>query len=67
MFTNTRKILKKSMICLPKRKNELFIHSVDSRHVEAAILMTYCGLRTALEQKRSEKTPFFDPYFWGDL
>lgn len=32
MFTNTRKMLKKSMICLRKRKNGLFIHSDDSRH-----------------------------------
>gem|GEM_PF-4774813 len=40
MFTNTRKTLKKSMICSRKRKNELFIHSVDSRHVESVVLMS---------------------------
>jgi hypothetical protein len=28
---------------------------------------TYSGLMTILEQKKSKKTPFFDPYFWGDL
>ena len=54
---------------------------VISEHVESIILMTYCGseekkqgltttysgLRTILERKMSEKTPFFDPCFWGDL
>lgn len=40
MFANTAKILKKSMICLRKRKNGLFIHSVDSRHVETVALLS---------------------------
>lgn len=35
MFANTTKILKKSMICLRKRKNGYFIYSVDSRQAVA--------------------------------
>ncbi|PWV45126.1 hypothetical protein DES33_1302 [Finegoldia magna] len=40
MFTNTRIILKKPMICFLKHKNGLFIHSVDSRHVETVALLS---------------------------
>lgn len=39
MFANTREMIKKFMICLRKHKNGLFIHSVDSRHVEALTLL----------------------------
>ena len=61
----------------------IFLDSYEfiSKHVESIILMTYCGSggekqklttpysgsRVILEQKMSEKTPFFDPYFWGAL
>ena len=40
MFANTRKMLKKLMICLRKRKNRLFIYSVDSGHVETVALLS---------------------------
>ena len=40
MFSNTRKMLKKLMTCLRKRKKGLFIHSVDSSHVETIVLLS---------------------------
>ena len=39
MFANTGKIIKKPLICLQERKNRIFIHSDDSRHVETIALL----------------------------
>lgn len=39
MFANKGKIIKKPLICLRKRKNRIFIHSDDSRHVETIALL----------------------------
>ena len=40
MFANTRKMLKKPMICFRIRKKGLFIYSDDSRHVETVVLLS---------------------------
>lgn len=47
------------MICLRKRKNGLFIHSVDSRHVETIVLLSkgakdpvnLCSARTEVKRR----------------